>query len=211
MLGLLSQIKNNPNQDLLQQLVGEACTDEFAGEVRKGEKVRDGILNEYSASNLSIAHSLKEFFDITEICGTISESSKAKIQESLQVAQRYLYNQSGSIDTSFKVGNYVITFNECPMLMNIFLDGIGFSISYQKPDELLAFLSSNFDSTQSIFEILEQKDRLERKNQELKEESKKQQALKDSGISNTTFIKTDSKSDSIMQTLLKDSQKSKDT
>ncbi|TLD79710.1 hypothetical protein LS70_009720 [Helicobacter sp. MIT 11-5569] len=84
-------------------------------------------------------------------------------------------------------------------------------IKYQKDfnktnSDMLASLSSNFDSTQNFFDILEKRDKLEKENQELKTK----QAYSAYGISNTTnSIKTDSTSDSIMQTLLKDSKENK--
>ncbi|MBD5164667.1 MAG: hypothetical protein HDT10_02345, partial [Helicobacter sp.] len=65
-------------------------------------------------------------------------------------------------------------------------------------------LSSNFDSSQTFFEVLEQRDKLEKENQELKTK----QAYNAYGISKNTLIQTDSSSDSIMQTLFKESKAS---
>ncbi|WP_276952575.1 hypothetical protein [Helicobacter rodentium] len=65
-----------------------------------------------------------------------------------------------------------------------------------------AFLASSFDSSQTFFEVLEQRDRLEKENQELKNK----EASIVYGISQNAFTKTDSQSDSIIQTLLKESK-----
>ena len=108
------------------------------------------------------------------------------------------------MDKSFKVGDYVITFNEDPMTTAVWAYGSGFSISYQKPDNLLAFLASNFDSSQTFLEVLEQRDRLEKENQELKNK----ETLLVYGISPNTLTESDS-TDSIMQTLLKESKEGK--
>lgn len=114
-----------------------------------------------------MSYSLESFFRLAEFFGAIPESSKAKIQDSLQITQRYLYNQSGNIDNSFKVGDYVISFEGDPSFTDPFLYGGNFSISYQKSDELLTSLASNFDSTQSFFDILNKREQLEKQNQEL--------------------------------------------
>ena len=68
-------------------------------------------------------------------------------------------------------------------------------------EDILLSLSSNFDSSQTFFEVLEQRDKLEKENQELKTK----QAYNAYGIPQNTFTKSDS-TDSIMQTLLKESK-----
>ena len=62
-------------------------------------------------------------------------------------------------------------------------------------------LASNFDSSQTFFEVLEQRDKLEKENQDLKNK----EAFLAYGIPQNTFTKSNS-TDSIMQTLLKESK-----
>lgn len=81
------------------------------------------------------------------------------------------------------------------------------SITFSTPNSTLTqntflALASNFDSSQTFFEVLEQRDKLEKENQELKN---KEVSIA-YGILQNTFAKTDSQSDSIMQTLLKESK-----
>ncbi len=83
------------------------------------------------------------------------------------------------------------------------------SIEFATPNpalsqDTLLSLSSNFDSSQTFFEVLEQRDKLEKENQELKTK----QAYNAYGISKNTLIQTDSLNDSILQTLLKESKES---
>ena len=78
-------------------------------------------------------------------------------------------------------------------------------ISYSPQEDILLSLSSNFDSSQTFFEVLEQRDKLEKENQELKTK----QDYNAYGISKNTSIQTDSSSDSIIQTLLKESKENK--
>ncbi|MBX7491026.1 hypothetical protein [Helicobacter turcicus] len=182
---------------------------EALSSLENGTKLNDfdDIMFNYMIESSLLAFNVSAFFHFADGLGMLSQEQKSKIGSALENMQVYALNQGGFLgNKSFKLGNAVISWDGGEPFEPY--SNVAVQITFLKPDNPLV---SNFDSTQSIFEILEQKDRLERKNQELKEESKKQQALKDSGISNTTFIKTDSKSDSIMQTLLKDSQKSKDT
>lgn len=81
------------------------------------------------------------------------------------------------------------------------------SIEFSTPNSTLTqntslSLASNFDSSQTFFEVLEQRDKLEKENQELKNK----EAFLAYGILQNNFAKTDSQSDSIMQTLLKESK-----
>ncbi|WP_416860017.1 hypothetical protein [Helicobacter ganmani] len=91
---------------------------------------------------------------------------------------------------------------------DIFLANIEIKYSQDFGDttnDFLLSLSSNFDSSQTFFEVLEQRDKLEKENQELKTK----QDYNAYGISKNTSIQTDSSSDSIMQTLLKESKGNK--
>lgn len=187
LLNFLKQSQNNTNyfesQDFLDKLMGKS---DFikGGEVTLGEIYEQGkgdeaLLRNYTLVNIHLANSLEYFFRLAETFGA-SSSSKDSIQSNMQIAQRYLYNQSGSIDDSFKIGDFVVSFNEDPMLVNPFLDGSGFSINYHKSNDILAAIISSFDATQTFLNVLENKERLE----------------------------TDS-TDSIMQTLLKESKENK--
>ena len=91
---------------------------------------------------------------------------------------------------------------------DIFLANIEIKYSQDFSDttnDLLLSLASNFDSSQTFFEVLEQRDKLEKENQELKNK----EAFLAYGILQNNFAKTDSQSDSIMQTLLKESKENK--
>ncbi|WP_297811016.1 hypothetical protein [uncultured Helicobacter sp.] len=172
---LLNFLKQSPKgnnkeqtQAFLYHLTGDTFkAEEHIEEMFNRSKEDIGLLGKYAGANLDLEMFLESFFRLAKFFGAIPESSKVKIQDSLQIAQRYLYNQSGNIDNSFKVGDYVISFEDDPSFTDPFLYGGNFSISYQKPDELLTSLASNFDSTQSFFDILDKREQLEKQNQEL--------------------------------------------
>lgn len=109
-----------------------------------------------------------------------------------------LFNQGGVLDNkSFKLGDATISWNG---------DDLPFKDYYKGEVQIVftksAFLASSFDSSQTFFEVLVQRDRLEKENQELKNK----EASIVYGISQNAFTKTDSQSDSIIQTLLKESK-----
>nr|WP_300691146.1 hypothetical protein [Helicobacter sp. UBA3407] len=210
LLNLLKQSPSGENeketQEFLHKLTGSNFkTKSTIEEEFKNTKEDVGLLGRYAGINYDLEVHLETFFRLANLFGTIPQSSQARIQDSLQIAQRYLYNQSGDMDKSFKVGDYVIAFNEDPMLVSPFLDGSGFTITYHKSNDILAAIVSSFDSSQTFFEVLEQRDKLEKENQELKTK----QDYNAYGISKNTSIQTDSSSNSIMQTLLKESKENK--
>lgn len=174
LLNLLNQAQKDPkfakSQEFMDKLLSRVSTNSIDdNQINTFTAMADnyGNLTSYQATNSRLSYSLESFFRLAEFFGAIPESSKAKIQDSLQIAQRYLYNQSGNIDNSFKVGDYVISFEGDPSFTDPFLYGGNFSISYQKSDEFLTSLASNFDSTQSFFDILNKREQLEKQNQEL--------------------------------------------
>ncbi|WP_416863955.1 hypothetical protein [Helicobacter ganmani] len=132
----------------------------------------------------------------------ISKDKESKIYQDLQTGVIYLGSQSGNIGSSFKVDNYTISWDGNSTLFNAYLNGSKISIASQFSSN--DFLASNFDSSQTFFEVLEQRDKLEKENQELKTK----QAYNAYGIPQNTFTKSDS-TDSIIQTLLKESKENK--
>jgi len=131
----------------------------------------------------------------------LSQNQQNKIADALDTAQVYLLNQSGfSESKSFQLGNAIIAWNGNESPFRDYSDGI-VQITFLESD-ILASLSSNFDSSQTFFEVLEQRDKIEKGNQELKNK----ETLLIYGISPNTLTKSDSTSDSIMQTLLKESK-----
>lgn len=210
LLNLLKQSPSGENEKETQGFLHKLTGSNFKTKTTIEEEFKNtqedmGLLGRYAGINYDLEAHLEYFFRLANLFDAIPQSSQTRIQESLQSAQRYLYNQSGDMDKSFKVGDYVIAFNEDPMTTAVWAYGSGFSISYQKPDNLLASLASNFDSSQTFLEVLEQRDRLEKENQEFKN---KQVSIA-CGILQNNFAKSDS-TDSIMQTLLRELKENKE-
>lgn len=97
----------------------------------------------------------------------LSQNQQNKIADALDTAQVYLLNQSGfSESKSFQLGNVIIAWNGNESPFRDYSDGI-VQITFLESD-ILTPLSSNFDSSQTFFEVLEQRDKIEKENQELK-------------------------------------------
>ena len=140
----------------------------------------------------ALATSISGFFYQAEYFNKIPQNQKNTIQNALEKVASYLFNQGGALDNkSFKLGDATISWNG---------DDLPFKDYYKGEVQIVftksASLSPTFDSSQTFFEVLEQRDRLEKENQDLKNK----QASIAYGIPQNNFAKTDSKSDSIMQT-----------
>ena len=121
------------------------------------------FLSDYTSDNYQVAHCLEEFFALADLYGLIPQESKNKILENLQISQRYLYNQSGDLGNHFQLGDFTISWEGNSTLFNAYLNGSKISIASQSTsNDFLASLTSNFDTTQSIFDILNQKEKLEK-------------------------------------------------
>lgn len=165
------------------------------------------IMSKYMSASFVLEDAISNFFYCANQFGMLPKNQQDKIANALETTQVYLLNQSGFSDNkSFQLGNAIISWNGDESPFRDYSDGI-VQIAFLEPDDLFASLSSNFDSSQTFFEVLEQRDKLEKENQDLKT----RQAYDAYGISNTTnSIQTDSASDSIMQTLLKEAKDSKE-
>ncbi|WP_300668967.1 MULTISPECIES: hypothetical protein [Helicobacter] len=174
-------------------------------EIDKLSKINEeqGFLRDYTVEASLISYYLRDFFTMASDFEFISKDKESKIYQDLQTSVIYLGSQSGNIGSSFKVDNYTISWDGNSTLFNAYLNGSKISIASQFSSN--DFLASSFDATQSIFDILNQRDKLEKENQELKTK----QDYNAYGISKNTSIQTDSSSDSIIQTLLKESKENK--
>ena len=126
----------------------------------------------------------------------IPQESKNKISENLQISQRYLYNQSGDLGNHFQLGDFVISWE------SDYFDGKNYTISNNQnnlSNNLLTSLASNFDTTQSIFDILNQKEKLEKENQDLKNK----RAIEAYGINAITNSYTKTQRDNLLKKIIK--------
>jgi len=155
-------------------------------------------LSDYMTNSNALATSISGFFYQAEYFNKIPQNQKNTIQNALEKVASYLFNQGGALDNkSFKLGDATISWNG---------DDLPFKDYYKGEVQIVftksASFASTFDSSQTFFEVLEQRDKLEKENQELKNK----EASIVYGISQNAFTKTDSQSDSIIQTLLKESK-----
>ena len=158
---------------------------------------KQGFLSDYTSDNYQVAHCFEEFFALADLYGLIPQESKNKILENLQISQRYLYNQSGDLGNHFQLGDFTISWEGNSTLFNAYLNGSKISIASQStPND---FLASNFDTTQSIFDILNQKEKLEKENQDLKNK----RAIEAYGINAITNSYTKTQRDNLLKKIIK--------
>ncbi|WP_297599897.1 hypothetical protein [Helicobacter sp. UBA3407] len=156
-------------------------------------------LSNYISNVEGVAYNMIEQFNCLFACLDIPKSQQKSIENALSIITSYTYDKSGRLTDSLNIGGYTISWEgDNP---TIFQGSYSLKISYSPQEDILLSLSSNFDSSQTFFEVLEQRDKLEKENQELKTK----QAYNAYGIPQNTFTKSDS-TDSIMQTLLKESK-----
>ncbi|WP_161594717.1 hypothetical protein, partial [Helicobacter sp. MIT 11-5569] len=176
-------------------------------QLKNGNKSNDfkQKLSDYMTNSNGFATSIADFFHRAEYFNQIPQNQKNTIQNALEKVQTYLLNQAGALDNkSFKLGDAVISWSGDDLPFKDYYTG-EVKIAFMQNNSFLSHLS-NFDSTQSLFDILEKRDKLEKENQELKTK----QAYSAYGITNATnSIQTNSTSDSLMQALLKESKESK--
>ncbi|WP_161594720.1 hypothetical protein, partial [Helicobacter sp. MIT 11-5569] len=226
---LVKGLKENPNDLELQNLlaiyrIGSAKLDfkndslpyksyldrkrdaqEALSELKSGTLPKDfnKTMSSYMSGAFVFEGNISDFLYHANQFGMIPQNQEDKIMNAWDKTQAYLLNQSGDLgNNSFQLGDAIISWDGNSPFRDYF-DGTAIKVEFLKSDDIFASLSSNFDSSQSFFDILEKRDKLEKENQELKTK----QAYSAYGISNTTnSIKTDSTSNSIIQTLLKDSK-----
>ncbi|WP_278917158.1 hypothetical protein [Helicobacter pullorum] len=173
-----------------------------------------GFLRDYNVNATLISSYLQDFFTMANDFGFISKDKENKIYQELQTSVIYLGSQGGNIGNSFKIENFTISWEGNSTLFNAYLNGSKISIASQSTsNDFLASLASNFDTTQSIFDILNQKEKLEKENQDLKNK----QAIESHSTNTINHLeskfKVDSKShllesqsDFIFREILKDSK-----
>ncbi|TLD79675.1 hypothetical protein LS70_009795 [Helicobacter sp. MIT 11-5569] len=140
------------------------------------------------------------FFNIAQ--DYIPKEQLAEIQDKLAIVHSYYLNGD-----SIEIDNKKFSYNAIRNDFNEFFVNEITNIENLVASNADYFLmQASYTASQSFFDILEKRDKLEKENQELKAK----QAYSAYGISNTTnSIQTDSTSDSLMQALLKDSKENK--
>ena len=168
---------------------------------------KQGFLSDYISDNYQVAHCLEEFFALADFYKLIPQENKDKISENLQISQRYLYNQRGDLENHFQLGDFTISWEGNSTLFNAYLNGSKISIASQStPNDFLASLASNFDTTQSIFDILNQKEKLEKENQDLKNKQAIEAYSYGNGYSSTLTSKTSKEIDSFINQMIKEAK-----
>jgi|GEM_PF-2068983 len=161
-------------------------------------------LSNYIGNVEGVAYNMIEQFNCLFACLDIPKPQQESIENALSIITSYTYDKSGRLTDSFNIGGYAISWEgDNP---TIFQGSYSLKISYSPQENILLSLASNLDSSQTFFEVLEQRDKLEKQNQEFKNK----QASIAYGILQNTFTKSDS-TDSIMQTLLKESKEGRKT
>ena len=159
-----------------------------------------GFLRDYNVNATLISSYLQDFFTMANDFGFISKDKENKIYQELQTSAIYLGSQGGNIGNSFKIENFTISWEGNSTLFNAYLNGSKISIASQSTsNDFLASLTSNFDTTQSIFDILNQKEKLEKENQDLKSK----QAIEAYGINAITNSYTKTQRDNLLKKIIK--------
>ena len=163
-----------------------------------------GFLRDYNVNATLISSYLQDFFTMANDFGFISKDKENKIYQELQTSVIYLGSQGGNIGNSFKIENFTISWEGNSTLFNAYLNGSKISIASQStPND---FLASNFDTTQSIFDILNQKEKLEKENQDLKNKQAIEAYNYGNGYSSTLTSKTSKEIDSFINQMIKEAK-----
>ena len=166
-----------------------------------------GFLRDYNVNATLISSYLQDFFTMANDFGFISKDKENKIYQELQTSAIYLGSQGGNIGNSFKIENFTISWEGNSTLFNAYLNGSKISIASQSTsNDFLASLTSNFDTTQSIFDILNQKEKLEKENQDLKNKQAIEAYSYGNGYSSTLTSKTSKEIDSFINQMIKEAK-----
>ena len=166
-----------------------------------------GFLRDYNVNATLISSYLQDFFTMANDFGFISKDKENKIYQELQTSVIHLGSQGGNIGNSFKIENFTISWEGNSTLFNTYLNGSKISIASQStPNDFLASLASNFDTTQSIFDILNQKEKLEKENQDLKNKQAIEAYNYGNGYSSTLTSKTSKEIDSFINQMIKEAK-----
>ena len=182
-INLMQQINNNIDYDTAKEMYSS--------------------LSFYKSNALNLGSGLGDFFGLADLYGLIPEESKNKISENLQISQRYLYHHGGNLEKYFQLGDFVVSWE------SDYFDGRNYTVSNNQNNlsrNFLISLSSNFDTTQSFFDMLNQRDKLEKENQDLKNK----QAIKaygyNNGYSSTSASKSSKEIDSFINQMIKEAK-----
>ena len=102
------------------------------------------------------------------------------------------------------IGYYDSVFGGRSMALHTYK--IDYADSQSTPNDFLASLASNFDTTQSIFDILNQKEKLEKENQDLKNKQAIEAYNYGNGYSSTLTSKTSKEIDSFINQIIKEAK-----
>ena len=102
------------------------------------------------------------------------------------------------------IGYYDSVFGGRSMALHTYK--IDYADSQSTPNDFLASLASNFDTTQSIFDILNQKEKLEKENQDLKNKQAIEAYNYGNGYSSTLTSKTSKEIDSFINQMIKEAK-----
>ena len=102
------------------------------------------------------------------------------------------------------IGYYDSVFGGRSMALHTYK--IDYADSQSTPNDFLASLASNFDTTQSIFDILNQKEKLEKENQDLKNKQAIEAYSYGNGYSSTLTSKTSKEIDSFINQMIKEAK-----
>ena len=163
-----------------------------------------GFLRDYNVNATLISSYLQDFFTMANDFGFISKDKENKIYQELQTSVIHLGSQGGNIGNSFKIENFTISWEGNSTLFNAYLNGSKISIASQSTPNV--FLASNFDTTQSIFDILNQKEKLEKENQDLKSKQAIEAYSYGNGYSSTLTSKTSKEIDSFINQMIKEAK-----
>ena len=102
------------------------------------------------------------------------------------------------------IGYYDSVFGGRSMALHTYK--IDYADSQSTPNDFLASLASNFDTTQSIFDILNQKEKLEKENQDLKNKQAIEAYSYGNGYSSTLTSKTSKEIDNFINQMIKEAK-----
>ena len=122
----------------------------------------------------------------------------------MEKVQPYLLNQAGDLDNNFQLGNAIISWNGNDLPFKDYYIG-EVEINFLE-NTSFASLSSNLDTTQSIFDILNQKEKLEKENQDLKNKQAIEAYSYGNGYSSTLTSKTSKEIDNFINQMIKEAK-----
>lgn len=161
-------------------------------------------MSDYMGNSLLFSNLIGDFFYLAGYFNKIPQDQRNAIQDSLEKVQPYLLNQAGDLDNNFQLGNAIISWNGNDLPFKDYYIG-EVEINFLE-NTSFASLSSNLDTTQSIFDILNQKEKLEKENQDLKNKQAIEAYSYGNGYSSTLTSKTSKEIDSFINQMIKEAK-----